>query len=201
MVDASKQGQVWPVFSAFLPGFPLSGGACSIKDRHSRSPLRMDGALEDPMGECPHFTILRQTILEGILPASQHIGKRRAVKHICFCLLSTNWPPLLRALQLVSCDPLPSRPAIHKLPKEKVYTHPSTHTHNTHTSPVPISQEKSSDWPVLGQITSLNPHKHDVEPGSRHPTGLQAPLHSAGEGTGYHCDLVRYYNESIVSVP
>lgn len=60
------------------------------------------------MGKCPCFTVLSQIILEGILLALQCTGKQLAVKHIYFGLLSTNWLPLLRALQLVNGDPLPS---------------------------------------------------------------------------------------------
>ena len=162
------------------------------------------------MGECPCFTVLRQIILEGILLASQCTGKRRTVKHIYFCLLSTNWLPLLRALQLVNGDPsqvdllyisCPRRRCTPALARAHVHGHARTHTHtHTHTSPIP-NQEKGSDWPVSGQITSLNPNKHNMELGSRHPTGLQAPLHPAGEGTGCPCDLVRYYSESIIHGP
>ena len=158
----------------------------------------------DPMGECPCFTVLRKIILEGILLASRCTGKRRAVKHIYFRLLSTNWLPLLRALQLVNGDPSQVDLLYISCPRRRCTPAPArgrahTHTH-THTSPIP-NQEKGSDWPVPGQITSLNPNKHDMELGSRHPTGLQGPLHPAGEGTGCPCDLVRYCSESIIHVP
>ena len=101
----------------------------------------MGGALEDPMGECPCFTVLRQIILEGILLASQCTGKRRTVKHIYFCLLSTNWLPLLRALQLVNGDPsqvdllyisCPRRRCTPALARAHVHGHARAHTH-THT--------------------------------------------------------------------
>ena len=92
----------------------------------------------DPMGECPCFTVLRQIILEGILLASQCTGKRRAVKHIYFCLLSTNWLPLLRALQLVNGDPsqvdllyisCPRRRCTPAPARGRARTHTHTHTH------------------------------------------------------------------------
>ena len=98
-----------------------------------------------------------------------------------------------------------STPVIHPLTQGEVVSPPPvslslslshTHTHQSYSK----FPEKGSDWQILGQMTSLNLIECDKELGSWYPVWLPALPHSAGEGTGCHCDLVRYYNGAIISV-
>ena len=197
------------MFSAFLPG--VSSKLWSLFHQEQTQQKHTED------GRCLGGSHGRMPLLHG--PQADHSGRHSA----CFAVYgqATHCQThllLSSVYQLASFTQgpaagerrsIPSRPVIHQLPKEKVYAcsgtrararaRARTHTH-THTSPIP-NQEKGSDWPVSGQITSLNPNKHNMELGSRHPTGLQAPLHPAGEGTGCPCDLVRYYSESIIHGP
>ena len=130
----------------FYQGFPLSCGARSIKSRHSRSTLRMGGALGSH-GRMP--------LLHG--PQADHSGRHSA----CFTvygqatrcqthlLLSSVYQlaPFTQGPAAGEWWSIPSRPVIYQLPKEKVYAHPSTrartHTHtHTHTHTRVLFQTK-----------------------------------------------------------